>query len=102
MADRQCDNDSHLHPELSRILAVEGGVSWMYVCKSNGISERRLRLAIESGARTWEEAHEFCGCKPSCGRCEVEITSTIQHQINLNKNAKSQTLYDGPELAGAT
>ena len=74
----------------------------MYVCNCNGISERRLRLAIESGARNWEAAHEFCGCKPSCGRCEVEITAAIQRQINSSKNAESQSLYDGPELAGAT
>ena len=74
----------------------------MYVCNCNGISERRLRLAIESGARNWEAAHEFCGCKPSCGRCDAEITAAIQREINSSKSAESQPLYDGPELAGAT
>ncbi len=49
----------------------------MYVCNCNGITEREVRIAVQSGAKCWREVHAHNGCEPCCGRCEPEIAEVI-------------------------
>lgn len=49
----------------------------MYVCNCNGITERGVRMAVQSGAQHWRDVHAHHGCKPCCGRCHAEISDVI-------------------------
>tara|TARA_B100000686_G_scaffold352830_1_gene456159 strand:+ start:1893 stop:2120 length:228 start_codon:yes stop_codon:yes gene_type:complete len=49
----------------------------MYVCNCNGISERMVQTALNDGATTWTEVHQYFNFSPCCGKCSTEITDTI-------------------------
>ena len=73
----------------------------MYVCNCNGISERMVATALNAGARTWDEVHEYFECKPCCGKCNTEITATIRQYGSLQKHsAKRLPSFGNPILAG--
>jgi bacterioferritin-associated ferredoxin len=56
----------------------------VFVCNCNGIRERQVRSAIESGARRPVEVFEQYGCRPQCARCVRDIRrlidATAQHK----------------------
>ncbi len=52
----------------------------MYVCNCNGIREREVRAAIESGARRPAQVFHACGSKPQCARCVCEMREMIAQQ----------------------
>ena len=41
----------------------------MYVCLCRGVSERKVRAAINHGAATIEEIGDRCGAGTRCGGC---------------------------------
>ena len=41
----------------------------MIVCVCNAITEKEVREAARSGARTAESAYAELGCEPQCGCC---------------------------------
>jgi bacterioferritin-associated ferredoxin len=51
--------------------------SRMYICNCNGLTERAIKQAIDTGVRTWTEVHAYHGCKPQCGRCAPEIAEYL-------------------------
>ncbi len=42
----------------------------MYVCVCHGISEQRLKKAVQEGARSFEQLQSFTGVATCCGSCE--------------------------------
>jgi len=42
----------------------------MYVCICNAVTDRAIREAAASGARTFEEVRSRTGCADCCGSCE--------------------------------
>lgn len=49
----------------------------MYVCNCNGIRERDVRAAIESGARRPAEVFHRHGCRAQCAKCVCELREMI-------------------------
>ena len=52
----------------------------MYVCNCNGIREREVRAAIESGATRPAEVFRACGAQAQCARCVCEMREMISEQ----------------------
>ena len=49
----------------------------MYICNCNGIRERDVRAAIESGAGRPAEVFRANGCAPQCAKCVCEMRQMI-------------------------
>jgi len=50
----------------------------MYVCNCNGIREREVRAAIESGASRPADVFRHCQTAPQCAKCVCEMREMIQ------------------------
>ena len=61
----------------------------MYICICNGITDREVRAAAESGAKNWKEVHSYCGFKPNCGKCEEEIYEFLGKKSCKTNNQSS-------------
>ena len=71
----------------------------MYVCNCNGINERGVKAAVRAGARRWKDVHAHHGCRPNCGKCQVEIvTAIVEHEA---ENTPSASPLFGTALAAA-
>lgn len=57
----------------------------MYVCNCNGITEKQLHEAIDSGISRWSDIHTYYDCEPQCGKCEREIADAIINKITKIK-----------------
>jgi len=49
----------------------------VYVCNCNGIRERQVRAAIESGASRPADVFRAHDCRPQCARCVCEMREMI-------------------------
>ncbi|HEX6570078.1 MAG TPA: (2Fe-2S)-binding protein [Acidimicrobiales bacterium] len=45
----------------------------MIVCHCNAVGDRRIREAVERGARTVDDVGEHCGAGTGCGSCRPTI-----------------------------
>jgi bacterioferritin-associated ferredoxin len=54
----------------------------MYVCNCNGIRQRDVLLAVESGATMPAQIFHRHGCKAQCGRCVGEMQSFLTCESN--------------------
>jgi bacterioferritin-associated ferredoxin len=52
----------------------------VYVCNCNGIRERDVRLAIESGARRPAEVFRRNQAQPQCAKCVCDMRAIIDEQ----------------------
>ena len=59
----------------------------MYVCNCNGIREKDVRLAIETGARRPADVFKRAQCKPQCAKCVCDIREMIDEQAQALKYA---------------
>ena len=50
----------------------------MYVCNCNGIRERDVRAAIESGATRPSDVFRHCASRPQCAKCVCDMTRMIR------------------------
>ena len=50
----------------------------MYVCVCHGISDRRLREAVQRGARSFEELQAQTGVSTCCGACEPMARAMVE------------------------
>ncbi|MBT05670.1 MAG: bacterioferritin-associated ferredoxin [Rhodospirillaceae bacterium] len=73
----------------------------MYVCNCNGISERMVQTALNDGAKTWIQVHEYFEFAPCCGKCNTEITDAITLKTRQEPAARpsSQSVFKSPLLA---
>jgi bacterioferritin-associated ferredoxin len=53
----------------------------LYVCNCNGIREREVRQAIESGACKPRDVFEAHGARPQCAKCVCDMRRMIQDQL---------------------
>ncbi len=49
----------------------------MIVCVCEGLSERQIRTAIQSGARSVGERGRKCGAGLDCGRCRAMLRGML-------------------------
>lgn len=52
----------------------------LYVCNCNGIRERDVRAAIESGATRPADVFRACDSKAQCARCVCDMRKIIGDQ----------------------
>jgi bacterioferritin-associated ferredoxin len=52
----------------------------MLVCHCNGVTERRVRAAVQSGACTLRDVARSCGAGASCGGCRPEIARILSQE----------------------
>ncbi len=59
----------------------------MYVCICHGISEQRLKKAVQEGARSFEQLQSFTGVATCCGSCE----SCARQVLDETLDSKTRT-----------
>ena len=52
----------------------------MIVCLCEGVSDRRVRQEVKSGAKTWREVERRCGAGGSCGMCRPMVRDLIRSE----------------------
>ena len=55
----------------------------MYICICNALSDKRVRQAIDNGARTPVEVYRALGGRPQCGQCALAIQEILHHDRSL-------------------
>jgi bacterioferritin-associated ferredoxin len=50
----------------------------MYVCSCRAVTDRTVKAAIASGARTIDDLAERCGAGGRCGGCWPALTELLQ------------------------
>jgi bacterioferritin-associated ferredoxin len=53
----------------------------MIVCHCRGVSERRIRKAVQSGARSLKRVARECGAGAECGGCRSHVASIVEHEV---------------------
>lgn len=69
----------------------------MYVCICNALNERRVRSALESGARTVSALYSQNGCRPQCGKCVPVMCRILSEHREASRHDASL-----PGVAAAT
>jgi bacterioferritin-associated ferredoxin len=59
----------------------------MIVCHCHRISDRVVRAAIASGAKTEEEVAKMCGAGTCCGGCVETVSELIDEQRLLARRS---------------
>ena len=49
----------------------------MYICLCQGVTDRQIRQAVDSGVQTLAELSAFLGVASQCGRCQVSAETLI-------------------------
>jgi bacterioferritin-associated ferredoxin len=52
----------------------------MYVCSCRGVTDRTVRAAIATGARTIEDISRRCAAGSQCGGCRPELERLLAEQ----------------------
>lgn len=67
----------------------------MYVCICNGITEKDLKDAIESGAKSLQDLIDMTGAASSCGSCTADCDSLIKENgaLQLIWNSVPEIIY---------
>lgn len=60
----------------------------MYVCLCKGVTDHRIRQAVEEGARSWREVQRETGCGTQCGKCAC-MGKTITRDAVVGELASS-------------
>ena len=77
-----------------------GAFDQMYVCNCNGITEKNVQQAVKAGAATWKEVHHHFGYEPCCGRCQIEIMTTLEANDSAEKGTNTDN-YPESAILGA-
>lgn len=56
----------------------------MYVCVCRGITDRQIRAAIESGARTMRDLRQKLGVCSDCGKCGTFARDLLQENTSID------------------
>ncbi len=73
----------------------------MIVCLCNGVSERTVDAAVESGARTIADVGLKCGAGAGCGACHCAIADKIDKAACASRLSARLTLSSLPILQPA-
>lgn len=75
----------------------------MVVCLCQGVSEKRVRAAIQAGARTRKQVTAACGAGDGCGGCHRTIKAMIvEFQRREAAAAQASTPeYHEPQVSSA-
>ena len=52
----------------------------MFICICNGINERQVSAAIDSGAAKVSEIYRANGCAPRCGQCVPQMRQALDRR----------------------
>ncbi|MGE4535265.1 MULTISPECIES: (2Fe-2S)-binding protein [Halomonas] len=64
----------------------------MYVCICKGVSDHRIRQAVEEGARSWREVQAETGCGTQCGKCACVGKSLTREAVREELMAAAEDL----------
>jgi bacterioferritin-associated ferredoxin len=70
----------------------------MYVCICNAVTDRAIREAAASGARSFAEVRSRTGCADCCGSCEDLAAQIFHDAVAQGANTR---LLDLPVFARA-
>jgi bacterioferritin-associated ferredoxin len=63
------------------VISVEAAA--MYVCICHGFTEKKVKQALSSGARTAAGVFNGLGCRPQCGKCVPYVRQMVsEHACN--------------------
>jgi bacterioferritin-associated ferredoxin len=65
----------------------------MYVCICNGVTDKQIRRAIASGARSLEALHDELGVAGQCGGCMEHALTLLEGGEYLAHDADSSMFY---------
>jgi bacterioferritin-associated ferredoxin len=58
----------------------------MYICVCNGITEKRIRQAVDAGATTLEQLRAHLGVGSNCRSCEPMAEEILQQRLRENES----------------
>ncbi|RDB43673.1 (2Fe-2S)-binding protein [Halomonas sp. DQ26W] len=64
----------------------------MYVCLCKGVSDHKIRSAVEDGARSWREVQGETGCATQCGKCACLAKTITRDAIRSEMQASAAGL----------
>lgn len=73
---------------ISYNLSAFFGASNMYVCICNGVTDRDIHRALESGDRNFRQVSKSLGVASQCGSCEV-LAREIIEEYKLQASAQT-------------
>lgn len=53
----------------------------MLICHCNGVTDRRVRSAVQAGACTLRDVARSCGAGAGCGGCRPEIGRILRQEV---------------------
>jgi bacterioferritin-associated ferredoxin len=72
----------------------------MIVCHCRAVSERRIRRAVRSGARSLKRVARECGAGAECGGCQGEVAVIVECELERTDLAAG-SLAAEPGAVGA-
>jgi bacterioferritin-associated ferredoxin len=64
----------------------------MYVCICNAVTDRAIREAAESGARSFADVRSRTGCADCCGSCEDLAAQIFNEAVAKRTHARALDL----------
>jgi bacterioferritin-associated ferredoxin len=62
----------------------------VYICNCNGIRERDVRAAIDSGALRPAEVFRHCAARPQCAKCVCDMRRMIDARAKAPRRVIEQ------------
>ena len=59
----------------------------MILCQCNGVSDRKIRRAIDAGASDVEAIGDACGAGTTCGGCHVWLEAMLAERRRVDVSA---------------
>lgn len=59
----------------------------MIICVCEGVSDRRVREAVESGVSNLEGLRRHCRAGGDCGRCRADLRRMLRSQRDTRQQA---------------
>ena len=66
-------------------------IEGVFVCSCRAVTDRTIRAAIASGARTVEDVGDRCGAGTSCGGCWPVLRELLDEQVPADQGGRSRT-----------
>ncbi len=73
----------------------------MIVCSCHAVTDREIRRAVSSGARTPCQVAEMCGAGSSCGGCHESVSELLEAAADDPRAARAATRRAGSDSVSA-
>ncbi|MCR0981365.1 (2Fe-2S)-binding protein [Roseomonas populi] len=62
----------------------------MYVCICNGLTDKHIQSAIDSGAERTRDVYSACNCRAQCGTCTMSILCMLRESRGVDESAPQE------------